>query len=112
MTLRKDLWINQIHSKLKFKISPKRIKIDNTPQRQFINRTPQTFNQRNWNQCNLLLIAVTPQQNYTPIPNNNRMPTLPTSAPASTPKAEVELDLEGMMDVTNYAGVDLKVFYN
>jgi hypothetical protein len=34
-----------------------------------------------------------------------------TTSKVNTPQqAEVELDLEGMMDVTNYAGVDLKVF--
>jgi hypothetical protein len=33
-----------------------------------------------------------------------------SSKAANTPQqSEVELDLEGMMDVTNYAGVDLKV---
>jgi hypothetical protein len=35
-------------------------------------------------------------------------PSTPASAPSKPSKPEVELDLEGMMDVTNYAGVDLK----
>ena len=37
--------------------------------------------------------------------------SIPSAAPATRPQqSEVELDLEDMMDVTNYAGVDLKVY--
>jgi hypothetical protein len=43
------------------------------------------------------------------VPNGNARMSLPSGTPlVSTPPREVELDLEGMMDVTNYAGVDLK----
>jgi hypothetical protein len=50
----------------------------------------------------------TPTQRAKPVatPTSARV-TLPSSTPTTNQK-EVELDLEGMMDVTNYAGVDLK----
>lgn len=39
----------------------------------------------------------------------SRAVNIPTRQPTISQPQEVELDLEGMMDVTNYAGVDLKV---
>jgi hypothetical protein len=54
------------------------------------------------------IALATPAQRAKPVatPASARV-TLPSSTPTSSQK-EVELDLEGMMDVTNYAGVDLK----
>ncbi|KAJ3310771.1 hypothetical protein HDV04_004653 [Boothiomyces sp. JEL0838] len=90
----------------------KRIKIDSTPntrsQQYNANRTPQNFNARWPNQCINSINQVTPTPGFTPV--SNQRISLPSSTPAAnTPKAqEVELDLEGMMDASKVAGIDLR----